>query len=374
MRKGSRARRDPEFNFVTLFDPDTGGYLRTGILDDDGRDTGIDPLMASFPHLLDVGIMGHCDHGLSGKCQEAGVQCYQSGGLRYSPNMTLEDFKSLVDQCAGKTHQFALGGRGDPEVHEDFREILEYCREHDIVPNLTTSGYGLDERRALLIKQYCGAAAVSWYGTPYTARAIEMLVGLGVKTNIHFVLSSESIDAAIALLEGTGLPRGINRLIFLLFKPVGQGRHERVLRAGDPRVRRLFSLISRPEIAGVVGFDSCCVPAVVNHAPGIDPRSFDTCEGARFSAYVTPDLKMTPCSFDQDLRFARDLKKESIAQAWRSPEFASFRNLLDGSCPGCVDREACMGGCPLIPEIVLCSRAVRASGALKEVRSSEIQD
>jgi len=36
---------------------------RSGILDKDGRDTGIDPFMASFPHLLDVGIMGHCAHG-----------------------------------------------------------------------------------------------------------------------------------------------------------------------------------------------------------------------------------------------------------------------------------------------------------------------
>ena len=38
--------------------------------------------------------------------------------------MKLEDFKELVNQCRGKTYQFALGGCGDPDQHEDFEEIL----------------------------------------------------------------------------------------------------------------------------------------------------------------------------------------------------------------------------------------------------------
>ena len=30
--------------------------------------------MASFPHLIDVGIMGHCLHGKLGLCAKAGIQ------------------------------------------------------------------------------------------------------------------------------------------------------------------------------------------------------------------------------------------------------------------------------------------------------------
>ena len=43
--------------------------------------------MAGFPELLDVGIMGHCTHGLSGLCRESGVQCYQDGWNISQPNM-----------------------------------------------------------------------------------------------------------------------------------------------------------------------------------------------------------------------------------------------------------------------------------------------
>jgi len=352
--------RDREFGFVTVFNPETGGYLRTGVLDERGRDTGRDPFMASFPHLLDVGIMGHCLHGLSGRCADS--LCYQSGRTTSRPNMSLADFRWLAEQCAGRVHQFALGGRGDPELHEDFEAIAACCREHGIVPNLTTSGFGLDEARAKLIRQYCGAAAVSWYRSPYTWRALELLIGLGVKTNIHYVLSAETIDEALGLLRGQLPPvAGVNKIIFLLFKPVGQGSHGPALQAGDPRLAELGRLIAEPGIAEYVGFDSCTVPAVINHSPGIDPRSYDTCEGGRFSAYVTPDLEMVPCSFDQELRYAQRLRPLTIAEAWRSPAFDAFRERLQAACPSCQDREVCMGGCPLLPEIVLCAREARTA-------------
>ena len=84
--------------------------------------------MTSYPELLDIGIMGHCVHGSSGLCIKSGVQCYQNGLKTKFPNMSFENFKRIVDECKGKTFQFALGGRGDVDQHEDFEKILKYCR------------------------------------------------------------------------------------------------------------------------------------------------------------------------------------------------------------------------------------------------------
>lgn len=58
---------------MRLFDPETGRYIRTSIMKN-GKETGVDPFMASFPELLDVGIMGNCRHGQSGLCIKAGVR------------------------------------------------------------------------------------------------------------------------------------------------------------------------------------------------------------------------------------------------------------------------------------------------------------
>lgn len=52
--------KDPLYKFQSAFDTETGVYIRSGILNEQGHDTGIDPFMASYPHLIDVGVMGHC--------------------------------------------------------------------------------------------------------------------------------------------------------------------------------------------------------------------------------------------------------------------------------------------------------------------------
>ena len=189
-----------EKTFVSCFDSRTGAYYRTGILVD-GKETEDDPFMASFPELLDIGIMGHCRHGQSGLCLQSGIQCYQNGLNRADANMRVEDFRRIISECRENTYQVALGGCGDPDQHEAFEEILKICRDAEIVPNFTTSGLGMTRKTATICKKYCGAVAVSWYRSPYTLKAISFLLEAGVKTNIHYVLMKDSIKEAIDLLE-----------------------------------------------------------------------------------------------------------------------------------------------------------------------------
>ena len=147
--KSFRLRKDNKYNFASMFNIETGFYIRSNEFD-----TGEEPFMSSFPELLDIGIMGHCNHGLSGNCKN---QCYQTGSEKNLPNMTLENFKSIIDQGKRNLYQVALGGRGDPNTHEDFEEILKYCVKNRIVPNYTTSGFDLTDEQIDLTKKYCGA-------------------------------------------------------------------------------------------------------------------------------------------------------------------------------------------------------------------------
>ena len=344
---------DKQFHFKYAFDTENGAYVRTGILDENGRDTGIDPFMGSYPHLIDVGIMGHCVHGKTGLCAKAGIGCYQSGMLVEQPNMTVEDFCWIAEQSRGRCNQFALGGRGDPDQHEHFEEILRICRENVLVPNFTTSGYGMTPEIAALCKKYCGAVAVSWYRSEYTLRAIQMLLDAGVKTNLHYVLGRNSIDEAIDRLTRNDFPRGINAVIFLLHKPAGQGTQANVLSADDPRVAEFFAQVEKNH-PFKVGMDSCNVPGAIRYCKSILPESLDTCEGGRFSCYIGADMVMVPCSFDQQKRYEVQLRPTTIEEAWNSDAFERFRNRMRGACPGCEKKELCMGGCPLMPEIVFC--------------------
>lgn len=147
-----RILNDEKYNFKTIFNTKTGAYVRFS-----------DEFMASFPHLIDIGIQGHCDHGKSGLCLKAGIKCYQNGLKAHKPNMTLENYKRIIDEIKDKTFQCALGGCGDPDMHENFEEILAYSAKNHVIPNFTTSGLGMTPEKASICNAYCGAVAVSAY-------------------------------------------------------------------------------------------------------------------------------------------------------------------------------------------------------------------
>lgn len=342
------------------------------------------------------------------------------------------------------SHNCALGGAGDPDMHENFEKILKYTREHGIIPNFTTSGLGMTPEKAAICKTYCGAVAVSMYSRildipfiamrertqdeeripyknindipiifnlantnkncyvdepnyvinnkvfkweylhhiseedlngkyelyrvyeekqkpNYTIDAIQMLLKAGVKTNIHYVISNTTIDEAILRLKYCGFPEGINAVVFLLHKPVGLGTKDDVLNINDPRVKEFFELVDAGNFPFKVGFDSCSIPGVLKWSKNIDTCSIDTCEGSRFSMYITSDMKALPCSFDnQEQKYAVQLNdKTTIQDAWNSNKFESFRKYLRNSCPTCKNRALCMGGCPLQNSIVLCDNKER---------------
>lgn len=349
-------KSDLHNKYTIHFDTKDGFYIRSDILNQSGNPTGEDPFMASYPELLDVGIMNFCIHGKNGLCKKAGIQCYQNGSNRVGPNMSLENYKSIVDQSKDRVLQIALGGAGDPNKHENFKDILEYTRDNNIIPNYTTSGFNLTVEEVATTKEFCGAGAISWYRSEYTTKAIQMFLNAGVTTNIHYVLSNTTIDEAIKLIENDGFPKGINAVIFLLHKPIGQGLLCNVLKCGNPKIEKFFAAIENNKLSCDIGFDSCTIPGILNYTKSINHVSIDTCEAARYSAYISADMKMVPCSFDQENQWAVDLHENTILDAWNSQIFKNFRLHFENSCLKCKDRKLCMGGCPIKNEIVLCSR------------------
>lgn len=337
-------------NFYSIFDTDTGFYLRSGEFIN-GKETDKDPFMASYPELLDVGIMETCV--CANKCN---VDCYQKAIDRTGSNMSLEDFESILKQSKGKLFQISLGGAGDPDTHEHFEEILKLCKQYSVVPNFTTSGIAFTKEKAELCKKYCGAVAVSEHNADYTKKAIDLLLNAGVKTNIHYVLSNKTIDGAIDRLKNNSFHKGINAVIFLLYKPIGLGKEENMLTTDNPKVKEFFSLIGNNKCSHKIGFDSCSCPGIINYSKNVNLMSIDYCEGGRYSAYIDANMNMMPCSFaNQNSDWFTNLREHTIEEVWNNDVFNKFRYSLINSCLSCNKREGCAGGCPLMRNIVLCN-------------------
>ena len=88
---------DKQNHFIERFDPKTGEYIRSGVLDGENNDTGVDPFMRCFPNLIDIGIMTRCV--CANQCK---VDCYQRAIDRTGDNMSLKDYQSIMEQSKGK--------------------------------------------------------------------------------------------------------------------------------------------------------------------------------------------------------------------------------------------------------------------------------
>ena len=225
------------------------------------------------------------------------------------------------------------------------------------MPNFTTSGITFTEEKARLCKEYCGAVAVSEHHAEYTEKALDMLINAGVKTNIHYILSSKSIDDAIYRLKNGGFHKGINAIVFLLYKPIGLGKMENILTADNPKVKEFFEVVDSGNFDFKIGFDSCSCAGIINNTSNVDLHSIDFCEGGRHSMYIDAHMNAMPCSFgNQNPSYFVSLRENSIEEAWESEVFNKFRTSLCDSCASCKDRAACAGGCPICRDIVLCKR------------------
>lgn len=316
--------------YVIIFNPATGEETLFGI---NGHDEN--PKVLEYPSMIDIGIMGHCEN----KCPF----CYQGDGDE--PNMTLELFKKIIDQSKNHTNQCALGGRGDPNLHEHFEEILKYARSNGVVPNYTTSGNNLTQEHINISKKYCGAVAVSMYNQSYTYEALEGLMSAGVKTNIHMIYSSLSHREITRLLIGVDIWSGkinldsLNAVVLLLFKPQGRGKNLFNLQPSNEQIKLFSHMIKTPKLKFKLGMDSCLINEIAQtrELTSVEKIYADTCEGARMSCYISPTGLLMPCSFGRHNIWGRDITKLEIKDIWdNSISFRNFRHIMErftNSCP-----------------------------------------
>lgn len=313
---------------------------------------GNEPFFAvEGPELLDISITNYCEK----ECDF----CYRNSSSN-GKHMDLNDYESILKQLKDTyTYQIAIGG-GNPNQHPDFIEILRMTREdYDIVPSYTTNGTGLTDEIIQASQKYCGAVAVSYYEPLEDFKeAVRKLIDARIKTNVHFLLTSESIKRAIQVLEHPPeYLHGINAIIFLNYKPVGAGSDNRLLLKNSNLINKFFLSVKKHDLKKFkVGFDSCTISGIVKNL-NYNQRFIDRCEAGRFSAFISEDMKLFPCSFMVNSTNGIDLKTTRIIDGWQlNEEFIKVRMMVqDNRCKTqCEYEYVCSGGCPIFVDINLC--------------------
>lgn len=350
----SKHVRSESYNYS--FDKVTGRFARWGKTQED------DPHMAPAPEILDLEI------STGGDCLGNCPFCYKAnGGDQPTHNMTFDEFKTVFHKMPRTLTQIAFGIM-NINTNPDFFKMMEYSRNHGVIPNYTCHGLDTTPEIAEKTAQVCGAVAVSCYNKNATYNSVKMFNDAGMKqVNIHFMIARETYDRALEIIDDAvedSRLAGLNAIVFLQLKKKGRGE-DGYNYVGAEKYKEL---VEYAKIRGVrIGFDSCSAPLyfkAVEHNEQDFQRAMlfaEPCESSLFSSYINSYGIFYPCSFSEGMGNWNEglsvLECNDFAQdIWNHKKTKSFRTALLGSssgCFGCKARSSCRS-CPIYPETAGC--------------------
>ncbi|MBN2151563.1 MAG: radical SAM protein [Candidatus Lokiarchaeota archaeon] len=296
-----------------------------------------DPQFSPFgPEMADIEVSTSCSRGCP--------WCYKSN-LPAGKNMSIDTFKALFRKLPDTLTQIAFG-IGDLDANPDLWNIFRYCRENQVIPNVTINGSHLTTEHAKKLVELCGSVAVSHYEDDTCFDAVALLAKSGGKQiNIHQLMSLETTTDCLELVKKTCVDRRLvhrlNAVIFLSLKKKGRGKTLHPMDAAN--FKELIVDALRRKIN--FGFDSCSANrflGVIQDLPNKQHLSMmvEPCEGSCFSCYINVDGIAYPCSFLEGQPSIKGISvpraRDFIHDVWFSREFSEFRKKLihnKRSCP-----------------------------------------
>jgi len=343
--------------FVNLFfEPDSRETVQ--VLFQPCNKANIDsPIKTASPVLINIALNNYCNLNCS--------YCYSLiDSNTEKKDISLNDFDLLLSELVkNRVLQVALGG-GEPTLHPDFIQILKRLRiEGNIIPNYTTNGTNLPSSILRATKEYCGAVALSYSQDREKVLfdALQKLIAHNIQIHLNLIMFKSQIPYLTKIVRKF-VKRGICNVILLLFKPFGRATnllHElpdfKDIVLLNKELLNIYNLQKDYEFT--LSIDACSSFIFKNFQ--VHPYSIGPCTSAFYSACIDYNLELRPCSIMQHYK-GIDLKKVSLKKAWDSIEFEKFRHTFTqprfDNCKSCKHLISCLGGCPIMPEIVFCER------------------
>jgi len=331
--------RSEKYNYD--FNKITGYFQRYGKTKSDEDDPTYSPI---GPELLDWEISTTCNKKTAGgPC----AWCYKSNN-KNGKHLDYDTFKQAFSLLPNSICQIAYG-IGSIDGHPDLFNILNYTREHNVIPNLTINGEATNDEIAELAN-VLGGISVSHYNDDVCYDTVQKLIKETKREDstlyqvcIHQLLAEETLDECFKVIDDmTSDERldGLHALIFLTLKPKGK--------------RNTYSSVSYEQFSGLIsyaqkcgvrfGMDSCAGPMMIRHT--IDKNQpelmevIEPCESGIFSSYLDVDCNYFPCSFSaNEGEWEEGISvlgcEDFVKDIWYNDRVVNYRNMMLGMTNGC---------------------------------------
>lgn len=306
---------------------------------------------------------------ITAACNIACVHCLSSSGRRRPRELATHQSLALVDELAEmQVFQIHFGG-GEPFTYPGIWQVLEHCRERELVMCVSTNGTLITQARARRLAQlepiYFQVSLDG--GTPETndrirgagvfkraLRGLELLAAENLSLTVNSVLTRYSfyeLDRLYEIAVNHNSKLRVTRL-----RPSGRGKDVwDELHPTREQYREFTAwLQAHPDVLTADSFFHL-------NAFGDKLAGLDMCGAATATCCICPEGEVYPCAFFQAPEFeAGNLHEHSFKEIWQhSRLFEFYRKMGGGACSGCGQYNVCHGGCPATKWFVHQSLGVR---------------
>lgn len=291
---------------------------------------------------------------ITGRCNLRCVHCLADSDSGMRDEMNLSQIKGFLDDLAEMQVFYINVGGGEPLLHPNFFEIMDYAVEKGIYVQFSTNGTLVDSTVASEVAKRGLRVQVSLDGwlpsinDPIRGKgsfqkaigAVRLLREQDVVVAVNCVVTRTSISGLDEMLELATFYGAKLRLSRL--RPAGRaaGKWQELSPSREQYVRLYRWLKRHPEVS--TGDSFFFLSPLGEPLPGL---SF--CGAGRLTCSVDPRGDVYPCPFTIDpAMVVGNIKERPLSRLWREAElFHQIRTDEPDACKGCRTYRRCRGGC-----------------------------
>lgn len=303
----------------------------------------------------DRSLLKSIDLELSRRCNQQCKYCFTDAGEALPNELNLTEIKNIISQGREMDiKQVVIVGGGEPLLHNDLKEIIDFILNNKLKILLLTNGTLIDEKKAeyfynrkvyLCVKLNAFEnAQIHDYlvgqsgGFIKVRRVLDMLIDMGYSNPEEPMLAIESIICKKNIGEIPKMwhwARNNNIFPFIeLITPQGRARKNQHLFVSRHEAFKLFSELSRID-KNEYGYDWIPIPPIAGFP----------CRRHYYSCYITSVGEVLPCSgIDISIgNISKNRLQDILENSALIKKLRHIELYLEGKCARCELKNECYG-------------------------------
>lgn len=306
--------------------------------------------------------------GCNMRCKHCGSSCESS----LPDELTTEEALKLCDDLGKLGFQWITLSGGEPTTRKDWDLIAKRLKENNIIPNIITNAWLLDESTVIKAKNAgVNTIAISMDGLESThdfirkkgsfqrdMKAIDLIVQNGMSCSIITTINNVNINE-LEELKKIFVEKKISAWQLQLGLPMGNMLKNKQLVAEPFHVDQVIDFAYktmledkiRIHLADCMGYFNIKEVEVRKHTLKLEEYPWNGCGAGKSVVGILYNGDITACTSIRNKEFiAGNIRERSIKDIWEDPNSFTWnremkKEKLEGLCGKCKYGERCHGGC-----------------------------